>query len=120
MPTIEVVGTYDDLMVADIKSYKAKVKSVSKAARFRKPVHNHRLYQVEGVWHISSDDDAIQTFQYFMGQMGVDEEAMDWLESGGSYIPTVEQALGHLDRWIAERKQPPSDQTVKPGETLGY
>ena len=118
VPTIEVVGTYDDVVLAGVKDYKDKVQDVSRKARFRKPIHNHRLYQVEGVWHISVDDDALQTFQFFMGQMGVSSEAQNWLESGGTYIPTVEEALAYLDRWISERKSPPSDQTVRPSQQL--
>ena len=64
------------------------------------------------------DDDALQTFQFFMGQMGVSSEAQNWLESGGTYIPTVEEALAYLDRWISERKSPPSDQTARPSQQL--
>lgn len=118
VPTIEVVGTYDDVVLAGVKDYKDKVQDVSRKARFRKPIHNHRLYQVEGVWHISVDDDVLQSFQYFMGQMGVSSEAQDWLESGDTYIPTVEEALAYLDRWISERKSAPSDQTVRPRQRL--
>ncbi len=54
IPTIEVVGTWDDLVIREIRAYRDRVE----------PKDRHRLYQVEGVWHMSGDDDGVQGFQY--------------------------------------------------------
>ena len=118
IPTIEVVGTYDDIVIAGVLAYKEQVKKVSKKASRPTPADRHRLYQVAGVWHISTDDDAIYSFQYIMGRMGLSEEAQDRLEKGDTYIPTVHEALGYLDQWVTAQTPPPSDQTVQPGEKL--
>lgn len=106
MPVIEVNGTYDDIVNAGIRTYKEKIRRQGREDR-------HRLYQVDGAWHISSDDDAIGTFQYFMKQMGIGKEAQDQLATGTTYRPTVEQALDYLDRWVTTGEVPPPDHTVK-------
>lgn len=84
IPTIEVVGTYDDIVLQGVLAYKEKVRKASASAKKPTSADLHRLYQVEGVWHISRDDDAIPTFQYLMRQMGYSEEIQDKLRDGGS------------------------------------
>jgi hypothetical protein len=117
IPVIEVAGTYDDVVMAGIFAYKAAFKLFLERDRSG-PRDLHRLYQVNGVWHISSDDDAIGTFQYFMKQMGIGEEAQDQLATGGTYRPAVEQALGHLEQWVTAGVVPPPDQTIEPSGLL--
>ena len=117
IPVIEVAGTYDDVVMAGIFAYKAAFKLFLERVRSG-PRDLHRLYQVNGVWHISSDDDAIGTFQYFMKQMGIGEEAQDQLATGGTYRPAVEQALGHLEQWVTAGVVPPPDQTIEPSGLL--
>ena len=36
------------------------------------PASLHRLYQVEGVWHMSGDDDGTPSFMYIATKMGLD------------------------------------------------
>jgi hypothetical protein len=118
IPTIEVVGNYDDIVMAGVLEYKNRALELSRKAPPPTPADRHRLYQVEGAWHISSDDDAIGTFQYTLGQMGFGSEAQDQLGRGSTYRPTVEEALGYLDRWVSEGKVPPPDQKVWSGQPL--
>ena len=54
VPAIEVAGTWDDFVLPELRVYVARVQ----------PSSRHRLYQVEGVWHMSGDDDGVQSFQY--------------------------------------------------------
>jgi pimeloyl-ACP methyl ester carboxylesterase len=118
IPTIEVAGTYDHLAIGGILEYKTRVLAASRTASKPAPADLHRLYRVAGVWHISADDDAVPSFQYIMSQMGLSEDVQDQLAMGGTYIPTVQEALDHLDRWVVDGKTPPPDQTVKPKEPL--
>ena len=118
IPVLEVVGTYDDIVVNGVREYSERARSVSKTTAKPTPADKHRLYQVEGVWHISVDDDAISSFQYTMSQMGLDRKTQDELAEGGTYIPTVQQAFACLNQWVSEGKTPPPDQTIKSGEPL--
>jgi len=118
VPVIEVTGTYDDIAMSGILAYKERVRAISKSGAKPVPADIHRLYQVEGVWHISVEDDAIPGFQYTMSQMGLDRAVQDQLTVGGTYIPTVREAIEHLDRWVSNGKTPPPDQTVKSREAL--
>ena len=53
VPTIDVAGTWDDFVLSELRAYAARVS----------PPARHRLYLVEGVWHMSGDDDGVQSFQ---------------------------------------------------------
>ena len=91
IPTIEVVGTWDDLVIREIRAYRDRVE----------PKDRHRLYQVEGVWHMSGDDDGVQGFQYAAeSRMKLDKDVADAMGESPSYIPTVREAFDHLARWV--------------------
>jgi pimeloyl-ACP methyl ester carboxylesterase len=109
IPTIEVVGTWDDLVIREIRAYRDRVD----------PKARHRLYQVEGVWHMSGDDDGVQGFQYNAeSRMKLDKDVADAMGESPSYIPTVREAFDHLVRWAEKGITPPASQTVKPGSKL--
>jgi pimeloyl-ACP methyl ester carboxylesterase len=109
IPTIEVVGTWDDLTIREIKAYRDRVE----------PKDRHRLYQVEGVWHMSGDDDGVQGFQYAAeSRMRLDKDVADAMGESPSYIPTVHEAFDYLVRWVEKGTAPPSSQTVKPNAKL--
>lgn len=108
VPTIEVVGTWDDFVLKELLAYRRRVD----------PRSLHRLYQVEGVWHMSGDDDGVQSFMYIAGRMGLDADVAKAMGEGPSYLPTVREAFDRLVRWVEQREPPPSSQTVRPGERL--
>jgi pimeloyl-ACP methyl ester carboxylesterase len=109
IPTIEVVGTWDDLVIRELRAYAARVE----------PKNMHRLYQVEGVWHMSGDDDGVMSFQYIAeSRMQLDKDVADAMGEGPSYLPTVREAFDHLARWAEKGTPPPPSQTVKPGARL--
>ncbi len=109
IPMIEVVGTWDDLVIREIRAYRDRVE----------PKDRHRLYQVEGVWHMSGDDDGVQGFQYAAEtRMKLGKDVADAMGERPSYIPTVREALDHLVRWVEKGVAPPPSQTVKPGQPL--
>jgi pimeloyl-ACP methyl ester carboxylesterase len=109
IPTIEVVGTWDDLVIREIRAYRDRVE----------PKDRHRLYQVEGVWHMSGDDDGVAGFQYAAeSRMKLDKDVADAMGEGASYIPTVREAFDYLVRWVDKGATPPASQTVKPGNKL--
>jgi dienelactone hydrolase len=109
IPVIEVVGTWDDLVIREIRAYRDRVE----------PKARHRLYEVEGVWHMSGDDDGVQGFQYAAEtRMKLDKDVADAMGDGPSYIPTVREAFDHLVRWSESGTAPPPSQTVKPGRRL--
>jgi hypothetical protein len=108
VPTIEVVGTWDDFVLKELLAYRRRVD----------PRSLHRLYQVEGVWHMSGDDDGVQSFMYIATRMGLDPDVAKAMGAGPSYLPTVREAFDRLVRWVEQREPPPSSQTVKPGERL--
>ncbi|HTH24074.1 MAG TPA: alpha/beta hydrolase domain-containing protein [Vicinamibacterales bacterium] len=109
IPTIEVVGTWDDLVIREIRAYRDRVE----------PKERHRLYQVEGVWHMSGDDDGVQGFQYAAEtRMKLDKDVADAMGLGPSYIPTVREAFDYLVRWTEKGVPPPSSQTVAPSGKL--
>jgi pimeloyl-ACP methyl ester carboxylesterase len=109
IPTIEVVGTWDDLVIREIRAYRDRVE----------PKDRHRLYQVEGVWHMSGDDDGVQGFQYAAeSRMKLDKDVADAMGESPSYIPTVREAFDHLVRWAEKGVAPPASQTIKPGNRL--
>lgn len=97
VPTIEVVGTYDDIVLREVLAYREKVIRASRGTQQPIPAEQYRLYQIRGVWHISEDD-------YF------------YYEKGRSYMPTVHETLAQLDRWVTERVAPPKDRIVVPTE----
>ncbi|HSF14314.1 MAG TPA: alpha/beta hydrolase domain-containing protein [Vicinamibacteria bacterium] len=111
VPVIEVVGTFDDFVRAEVLAYKRKVLARGQGAR-------HRLYQIEGAWHISSDDDAISSFQYAGSRMGLSSEEIDAMATGTTYIPTVQEALELLDRWVDDGTVPPEDATIRERQRL--
>lgn len=108
VPTIEVVGTWDDFVLKELLAYRRRVD----------PRSLHRLYQVDGVWHMSGDDDGVQSFMYIATRMGLDPDVARAMGEGPSYLPTVREAFDRLVRWVEHREPPPSSQTVKPGERL--
>lgn len=109
IPVIEVAGTWDDLVIREVRSYRDRVE----------PNDRHRLYQVEGVWHMSGDDDGVQGFQYNAEtRMKLDKDVADAMGEGPSYIPTVREAFDHLVRWVEKGTPPPVSQTIKPNQAL--
>jgi hypothetical protein len=109
IPVIEVVGTWDDLVIREIRAYADRVE----------PKDRHRLYQVEGVWHMSGDDDGVQGFQYNAEtRLKLGKDVADAMGEGPSYIPTVREAFDHLVRWVEKGIAPPPTQTVKPSQPL--
>jgi pimeloyl-ACP methyl ester carboxylesterase len=109
IPVIEVVGTWDDLVIREVRAYAARVE----------PKDRHRLYQVEGVWHMSGDDDGVQGFQYAAeSRMKLGKDVADAMGESPSYIPTVREAFDHLVRWVEKGIAPPASQTVKPSGRL--
>ncbi len=109
IPIIEVVGTWDDLVIREIRAYRERVEKKDR----------HRLYVVEGVWHMSGNDDGVQGFQYAAEtRMKLDKDVADAMGESPSYIPTVQEALGYLVRWVEETTPPPASQTVKPSTKL--
>lgn len=109
IPVIEVVGTWDDLVIRELRAYAARVE----------PKDRHRLYQVEGVWHMSGDDDGVMWFQYIAeSRMKLDKDVADAMGEGPSYLPTVREAFDDLVRWVEKGVAPPPSQTVKPNRPL--
>ena len=108
VPTIEVVGTWDDFVLKELLAYQRRVE----------PKSNHRLYQVDGVWHMSGDDDGVQSFMYIASRMGLDPDVPRAMSQGPSYLPTVRDAFDRLVRWVERGEAPPPSQIVKPGERL--
>ena len=109
IPTIEVVGTWDDLVIRELRAYATRVE----------PKNLHRLYQVEGVWHMSGDDDGVMSFQFIAeSRMKLDRDVADAMGEGPSYLPTVREAFGHLVSWVEAGKAPPASQTVMPNARL--
>lgn len=109
IPVIEVVGTWDDLVIRELRAYAQRVE----------PKDRHRLYQVDGVWHMSGDDDGVQGFQYAAeARMKLAKDVADAMGEGPSYIPTVREAFDYLVRWVEKGVPPPTGQTIKPGQKL--
>lgn len=109
VPTIEVVGTWDDLVIREVRAYNTRVQ----------PRDRHRLYQVNRVWHMSGDDDGVMGFQYAAeSRMKLDKDVADAMGEGPSYIPTVREAFDHLVRWVEKGIPAPASQTVEPGARL--
>ena len=109
IPTIEVVGTWDDLVIREVRAYRDRVE----------PKERHRLYQVEGVWHMSGNDDGVGGFQYAAeSRMKLDKDVADAMGESPSYIPTVREAFDYLVRWVEKGTAPPASQTVKPNTKL--
>ena len=108
VPSIEVVGTWDDFVLKELLAYQRRVE----------PRANHRLYQVDGVWHMSGDDDGVQSFMYIASRMGLDPDVPKAMSEGPSYLPTVRDAFDRLVRWVERGEAPPPSQTVKPGQNL--
>jgi len=108
VPTIEVAGTWDDFVITELKAYRARVS----------PADKHRLYLVDGVWHMSGDDDGTQSFMYIATRMGLDPDVARAMREGPSYISTVQDAFDRLVRWVDAGEAPPPSQTVAPGQPL--
>ena len=109
IPVIEVVGTWDDIVIREVRAYAQRVE----------PKDRHRLYQVEGVWHMSGNDDGVAGFQFAAeSRMKLDKDVADAMGEGPSYIPTVREAFDHLVRWVEKGTAPPASQTVRPGSKL--
>lgn len=108
VPTLEVAGTWDDFVIGELRAYAARVS----------PREQHRLYLVDGVWHMSGDDDGTQSFMYIATRMGLDPGVARAMRDGPSYIPTVQEAFDHLVAWVERGVTPPASQTVRPRERL--
>jgi len=110
VPTIDVAGTFDDIVYPEVLAYRAKVGD-------RESIR-YRLYRVDGAWHISGDDDAISSFRFIARRRGLGEAIDRAMQGAPSYIPTVHEAFEALDRWVSEGSIPPADQIVKRGAPL--
>jgi len=108
VPTIEVVGTWDDFVLKELLAYQRRVE----------PASLHRLYRVEGVWHMSGDDDGVQSFMYVASRMGLDPDVAKAMGEGPSYLPAVRSAFDALVRWVESGQPPPPGRVLQPGETL--
>lgn len=109
VPTIEVVGTWDDLVIREVRAYRTRTQ----------PRDRHRLYQVNRVWHMSGDDDGVMGFQFAAeSRMKLDKDVADAMGEGPSYIPTVREAFDHLVRWVENGIPAPASQTIEPGAKL--
>lgn len=108
VPTIEVAGTWDDFVLPELKMYRQRVN----------PQALHRLYLVEGVWHMSGDDDGTLSFMFIASRMGLGPEVAAAMKAGPSYIPTVREAFDRLVTWVERGAAPPPSQSVTPGEPL--
>jgi hypothetical protein len=108
VPAIEVDGTWDDFVVGELRAYAKRVT----------PADRHRLYLVEGVWHMSGDDDGVQSFMYLASRMGLDPDVAKAMGEGPSYLPTVREAFDRLVAWVERGQAPPPSQTVRPGQPL--
>lgn len=108
VPTIEVAGTWDDFVLPELKMYRQRVN----------PPALHRLYLVDGVWHMSGDDDGTLSFMFLATRMGLGPEVAAAMKNGPSYIPTVQQAFDRVVRWVERGEAPPQSQTVTPGAQL--
>jgi hypothetical protein len=109
IPMVEVVGTWDDLVIRELRAYRDRVKDGAR----------HRLYEVEGVWHMSGDDDGVMSFQYIAeSRMKLDKDVADAMGEGPSYLPTVREAFDYLVGWVEKGTAPPQNQAVKPGRRL--
>ena len=109
VPTIEVVGTWDDLVIREVRAYSERVQ----------PRAKHRLYQVNGVWHMSGDDDGVMSFQYIAtARMKLDPDVANAMGEGPSYLPAVRDAFDDLVRWVERGTAAPPSQTVQPGSKL--
>jgi pimeloyl-ACP methyl ester carboxylesterase len=109
IPVIEVAGTWDDLVIRELRAYADRVE----------PKTRHRLYQVEGVWHMSGDDDGVMSFQYIAeSRMKLGKDVADAMGEGPSYLPAVRDAFDHLVRWVESGAAPPPSQTIKPNTRL--
>ncbi len=106
VPTVEVAGTWDDFVITELRAYRARVA----------PADRHRLYLVDGVWHMSGDDDGTMSFQYIATRMGLDGDVASAMGEGPSYIPTVQAAFDRLVAWVERGTTPPPSQTVAPGQ----
>jgi hypothetical protein len=78
VPTIEVAGTWTTSSSRN-QAYRARVS----------PADKHRLYLVEGVWHMSGDDDGTQSF--ISPPHGPRPDVANAMREGPS-IPTVQDA----------------------------
>ena len=106
LPTIEVAGTWDDLVIREIRGYRLRAQ----------PADYHRLYQVNRAWHMSGDDDGVQGFQFAAdARMRLNKDVADAMGEGPSYIPTVREAFDHLVRWVEKGASPPASQTIESG-----
>ena len=77
IPTIEVAGTWDDLVIRELRAYRDRVESKDR----------HRLYQVDGVWHMSGDDDGVMWFQYIAtSRMKLDPDVANAMGEGPSSL----------------------------------
>ena len=112
LPTLEVVGTFDDLVAREVRVYRQTVERATAGDGRPAPAELHRLYQVYGAWHISPEDDATGGFQYRASRMNLGPAIQDAMAHGGSYVPAVRDALTLLDRWVREGVEPPPSTTV--------
>ena len=109
VPTIEVAGTWDDLVIRELRAYSVRAQ----------PRERHRLYQVNRVWHMSSDDDGVMSFQYIAeSRMKLGKDVADAMGEGPSYLPTVREAFDHLVRWVEKGVPAPASQTIEPETKL--
>ena len=111
VPFIEVVGTFDDFVYPEVVAYRNQVERAGASER-------HRLYRVSGAWHIDPEDDAVSSFQHVGSRMGLSNEAIEAMGTGGRFIGVVQQALVALNAWVAEGQPPPPGRELEEGEEL--
>lgn len=97
IPLLELVGTHDDVVLADVLTYGDRVKRVAAVSGN----DFYRLYQIDGMWH-----------------MGF--EPGFWFTRGQEYRNLLRDALAQLDRWSSEDVAPEPSGILSPEEVDSY
>lgn len=95
VPTIEIVGTHDDLVYPEVLAYAGKVKQATQKGKGSP----YRLYQISSVWSMASEEDF-------------------WVGAGKAYRGVIEQSLTVLDQWVSSGVLPRSDRVIAPERTM--
>lgn len=94
-PVVEVVGSLDDWVLPEVLAYRERVQAAGGADL-------HQLRLVEGAWHVGPDDDALEEFQAWAGELGLSAADREALATGRSLAPEVRKALADLDTRLRE------------------
>lgn len=95
VPTIEIVGTYDDLVYPEVTAYAGKVRQATQKGKDSL----YRLYQISTVWSMGSEDNF-------------------WMSEGKAYRGVIEQSLAALNQWASSGALPPPDRVIEPERTM--